>query len=236
MQFLNGIKLNWRGLIMGLTTPRLLALGAARFILTLMLTVLVAGLVLTYHQQLLGQLWTRPDSAWIVWLWHLVSWLLALLMVGVSAVMSYLVAQVLFAAFLMDLMSRITEKMVTGRVAEAEPMPFFSQFLFLVKQEIPRAVIPVLLTLVLMLMGWLTPLGPVIAVVTSGVAIVFLAWDNSDLVPARRMAPFRERFAFLCKHLSFHLGFGVWFLIPIVNILFLSFAPVGGTLFHLERT
>jgi CysZ protein len=64
------------------------------------------------------------------------------------------------------------------------------------------------------------------------VTVVFLAWDNTDLVPARRMVPFQERFRFLLKTLPFHLGFGLWFLIPVLNLLFLSFAPVGGTLYR----
>lgn len=226
---------NWRGLGLGLKTPRLLILGLARFVLTVALTVGVAVLVLSHHLEIVEQIWTRPHSVWIVWLWHLVSWGLALVLVAISAVVSYLCAQVLFAVFLMDLMSRITETMVTGAVAVAEPMPVIRQFAFLVKQEVPRALIPILLTLVLMAAGWLTPAGPVIAVLSSAVAVIFLAWDNSDLVPARRLVPFRDRFAFLLKHLPFHLGFGLWFLIPGINILFLSFAPVGATLFHLEK-
>jgi CysZ protein len=35
--------------------------------------------------------------------------------------------------------------------------------------------------------------------------------------------------------LSFHLGFGLCFLIPALNMLFLSFAPVGATLYYLEH-
>ncbi|MBW2022400.1 MAG: hypothetical protein JRI51_05955, partial [Deltaproteobacteria bacterium] len=62
-----------------------------------------------------------------------------------------------------------------------------------------------------------------------------LSWDNTDLVPARRMMPFRERFKLLLKTLPFHLGFGLPFLIPGANIVFLSFAPVGATLYHIEK-
>jgi CysZ protein len=36
------------------------------------------------------------------------------------------------------------------------------------------------------------------------------------------------------KAIPFHLGFGLPFLVPILNILFLSFAPVGATLYYLE--
>jgi len=86
-----------------------------------------------------------------------------------------------------------------------------------------------------MITGFLTPAGPVIAAVSAVVAAVFLAWDNTDLVPARRMYSFKDRLGYLKKNLLFHLGFGLWFLIPFANILFLSFAPVGATLYYIEN-
>jgi CysZ protein len=135
----------------------------------------------------------------------------------------------------MDLMSRITESMVTGTIQEQKKIPGWQQFLFLVKQEIPRATVPVLLSLLLIILGWLTPLGPIIALLSSAVAVIFLAWDNTDLLPARQLVPFKERFQSLMRSLLFHLGFGVLFLIPVLNILFLSFAPVGATLYHIDK-
>jgi CysZ protein len=95
-------------------------------------------------------------------------------------------------------------------------------------------VIPVLIALILMILGWLTPLAPVLTIISSLAAAIFLAWDNTDLIPARRIEPFGSRFKFLLKNLSFHLGFGLWFLIPGLNIIFLSFAPVGATLYYIE--
>ena len=109
-------------------------------------------------------------------------------------------------------------------------------FLYLIKQEILRTILPVLIALIIMILGWLTPLGPVLAVLTSCMTVIFLAWDNSDLLPARRHVPFKKRFSFLFKTLSFHLGFGILFLIPVANIFFLSFAPVGATLYHLDKS
>ncbi len=78
-------------------------------------------------------------------------------------------------------------------------------------------------------------MGPLLAILSSCIAAVFLAWDNTDLVPARRLVSFKDRFSFLKKNLLFHLGFGLLFLIPVANILFLSFAPVGATIYHLEK-
>jgi len=89
--------------------------------------------------------------------------------------------------------------------------------------------------MLLIIVSWLTPLGPVVTILSSVIAIIFLAWDNTDLIPARRLMPFGERFLVLRRTLPFHLGFGLPFLIPFLNILFLSFAPVGATLYYVDR-
>ena len=236
MEFFKGLAYNWRGLQMGLRTPKLLFMGLLRFAAVTVVTVVCAGLILAYHQQILEMLWTKPESAWVVWLWHLVSWLVSLLLIGVSTVAAYLITQILFSVFIMDLMSRFTERQMTGSVAEPVSLPLFTQLVFLVKQETPRAIIPIVISMLIMLIGWVTPLGPIITVISSLAAAIFLAWDNTDLVPARRMMPFNDRFAYLTRHLGFHTGFGLWFLIPIINMLFLSFAPVGATLFHVDTS
>jgi len=235
MNLFSGIKYNLRGLGMGLKTPKLLMLGLIRFFIVILITIFTAGLILVYHQEILSFMWSKPESLWVTWLWYLLSWLLSAVLVGLSAVISFLVSQILFSVLLMDLMSRITESMVTGTIQEQKKIPGWQQFLFLVKQEIPRATVPVLLSLLLIILGWLTPLGPIIALLSSAVAVIFLAWDNTDLLPARQLVPFKERFQSLMRSLLFHLGFGILFLIPVLNILFLSFAPVGATLYHIDK-
>lgn len=235
MNFFSGIQYNLRGLTLSLRNPKLLLLGLVRFFVVIFITIAAASFILAYHKEILDYIWARPDSRWIQWMWYLLSWLLSAVLVGLSAVVSYLLSQILFSVFIMDLMSRITEKKMTGAIRAPVDATIWRQFLFLIKQEIPRATIPVLLTLLLMVLGWLTPLGPVIAVLSSAVAAVFLSWDNTDLVPARRLVPFGERFRILKRNLSFHLGFGLPFLIPILNIVFLAFAPVGATLYYIDK-
>ena len=235
MNLFSGIKYNLQGLSLGLKTPKLLLLGIIRFMVVIIITILSAGLILAYHQEILNLMWIKPESQWIIWLWYLLSWLLSAVLVGCAIVLSYLVSQILFSVFIMDLMSRITEKTVTGSVREPNKIPWWQQFLFLIKQEIPRTIVPVLLSLVLIGLGWLTPLGPIVMILSSAAAAIFLAWDNTDLIPARRMTPFKERFRLLTSTLPFHLGFGILFLIPLLNILFLSFAPVGATLYYIDK-
>jgi CysZ protein len=235
MNLLKGITYNLRGLRISIKTPRLLVLGLTRFLAVILITGVLASLLLAYHQGIMNFIWSKPESHWILWLWHLVSWLLSFFLVGISAIFSYLISQILFSVVIMDTMSRMTEKMVTGQEKQPKKMSLLRQFFYLARQEIPRTIIPVFLTLLLMILGWLTPLGPVLAILTAGIAVIFLSWDNTDLVPARRFVPFTKRFRFLLKTLPFHLGFGLLFLIPGLNILLLSFAPVGGTLYYLDH-
>lgn len=235
MSFLSGIKYNLRGLWMGIKTPRLLILGLIRFAVIIIITVLSAGLILIYHNEILNLIWTKPESYWVIWLWYVLSWLLSFFLVGVAAILSYLISQILFSVIIMDQMSRIVEHKITGQVKELKKLSIGRQFFYLIKQEIPRSTIPVLLSLFLMLLGWFTPFGPILVVLTCAIAVIFLAWDNTDLIPARRFVPFQERFKQLLKSIPFHLGFGLLFLIPGLNILFISFAPVGATLYYLKK-
>ena len=235
MNLLSGITYNLRGLRLGIKTPKLLVLGLIRFAAVVIITILATSLILVYHEKILHLIWAKPASQWILWLWYVLSWVLSLFLVGLSAILSYLVSQILFSVIIMDYMSRVTERMLLGEEDEPEKVPVLRQLSYLVKQEIPRTILPVLVILLLMVLGWLTPLGPVLAILSSGIAVIFLAWDNTDLVPARRLYPYKKRFRLLLDSLTFHLGFGLLFLIPVLNILFLSFAPVGATIYFIDK-
>ena len=235
MGFLNGLLFNLRGLKLGLTTGKLLFWGLVRFALLLLIMSVLTGLILAYHQDLMSLLWVKPESRWLIWLWHVVSWLASLFLIGLSAIVSFIISQVFFSALVMDHMARITEVKITGSVKEPEKLPLWKLFASVVLQEIPRSVIPLIVSLLIMVFGWITPLGPILTIVSSGLAILFLSWDNTDLIPARNLVPFKKRFGFLMKTIPFHLGFGLPFLVPILNIVFLSFAPVGATLYYLEK-
>ena len=235
MNLLSGITYNLRGLWLGIKTPKLLVLGLIRFVAVIIITIVAASLVLVYHEEILNLIWAKPASHWILWLWHVLSWALSLSLVGLSAILSYLVSQIMFSVIIMDYMSRITERMLVGGVNEPEKVPMVRQFSYLLKQEIPRTILPVLIVFLFMALGLLTPLGPLLAIVSSVIAAIFLAWDNTDLIPARRLYPFKQRFRLLLNSLPFHLGFGLLFLIPVLNILFLAFAPVGATIYYTDK-
>ena len=235
MDLYDGIKYNMKGVWLALKTPKLLMLGVLRFFIVLLFTLVLSGSVLYWHDEILLTIWKTPEPGWLVYVWNVVSWLLSIFLAAVAMVLSYLIAQLFFCVFIMDYMSRITEKIILGSEVPFEQESWSSFFFYLIKQEIPRAVIPVLISLIIMVLGLMTPISPIIIILSSVAAVVFLAWDNTDLVPARRMKPFNVRIRFLREHLMFHVGFGLLFLIPGLNIIFLSFAPVGATLYFIEK-
>ena len=235
MKIVEGMIYNIRGCWLGIKTPKLLMLGLIRLAAVIIITIILSSLILVYHQEILSVFWTKPESRWLLWLWYLLSWMLCLFLVVLSSVFSYLISQVLFCVIIMDTMSRITERLVSGQEKAPQNMSVLKRFFYLIKQEIPRTIVPVLLSLFVMGIGWLTPLGPIFTVFSSLVAVIFLAWDNTDLVPARRRYPFKARFKFFYKNLPVHLGFGLLFLIPIASIFFLSFSPVGATLYYIKE-
>jgi CysZ protein len=235
MKVFDGMTYNIRGFWLGIKTPKLLLLGLIRLAAVIIITIILASLILIYHQEILNLIWIKPESRWLLWLWHLLSWVISLFLLVLSSVFSYLISQILFCVIIMDTMSRITERLVSGQEKEPQKMPFFSRFFYLVKQETPRTIVPVLLSLFIMVLGWLTPLGPFLTIFSSLIAAIFLAWDNTDLVPARRLYPFKTRFKLFYKNLPLHLGFGLLFLIPIVSMFFLSFSPVGATLYYIKE-
>jgi len=235
MDILQGIRFNFRGLLLGLRTPRLLLLGLLRFAVVLLIGVGAAVVFFAYHQDILQLIWAKPASLWILWLWYLAAWLLSFVLLALTSIVGYFICQILFCVVIMDQMSRITERMLTGEEKKASNVSFVAQLGYLIRQETPRAIIPVLVTLLIMGIGWLTPLGPFLTFAGPLVAAMFLAWDNTDLLPARRLLPFGERFKLFRRGLLFHLGFGLPFLIPLANVLLLSFAPVGATLYQIEK-
>jgi CysZ protein len=192
-------------------------------------------MVLYWHNDIFSMIWQMPESKWLIWLWYSVSWILTLILMAFSMLASYLISQIFFCVFIMDYMSRITERLVLGREAPGAPASIFQMFWYLIRQEIPRAMVPILISVALMILGLFTPVSLIIIAVSTVAAGVFLAWDNTDLVPARRMMPFKERLKFLRQNLFFHIGFGLLFLVPWVNIIFLSFAPVGATLYYIDK-
>jgi CysZ protein len=175
------------------------------------MTLLLSGMILFWHDDILNLIWKMLEPVWILYAWKTFSWMVSIFLSTISMVISYIIAQLFFCVFIVDYMSKITELIILGKEIPSEQGSWVSIFI--------------------MIISLFTPFSPLIIFVSSLAAAVFRAWDNTDLVPSRRMIPLKERRGFFKKNIMFHMGFGILFLIPFLNILFLSFTPVGATLY-----
>ena len=233
---IEGFYFNIRGFIVSLRSPALLFWGLIRVILLIMATVIIAGFILKYRVELSDVIWQKPEnSIWQAWLWQIYSWFLSLILMVLAGICAFIVTQLLFSIVIMDYMSQIIEKKITGKV-DAPEFSIHKLLLHLIKQEIPRALIPLIISFIIMVAGWFSFfMAPAASFISVLIVSTFLAWDNTDLVPSRRFMSLGERFRLFINNIPFHIGFGLPFLIPIANIIFLSYAPVGGTLYFLEK-
>ena len=87
MNLFSGILYNLKGLGLAIKTPKLLLLGLLRLVAVIIITVILSTLVFYYHDELLSRLWSQPESKWLIWLWYVVSWMLSLMLAGLSAIL-----------------------------------------------------------------------------------------------------------------------------------------------------
>lgn len=66
------------------------------------------------------------------------------------------------------------------------------------------------------------------------VAAFLLGWDFYDYPLARRGWSFSERWRFVRSEFWTVLGFGIWLVIPVVQILIVPMAVAGGTILNIE--
>jgi uncharacterized protein involved in cysteine biosynthesis len=67
------------------------------------------------------------------------------------------------------------------------------------------------------------------------VAVVALMMALAGLIVYHHTTILNLLWTLLIHNIPFHLGFGILFLIPFLNMVFLSFAPVGATLYYLDN-
>lgn len=236
MNLLYGLKCHWEALKIMKAKKSLIFWGLLRFLIILFLFIVLSFIALSYNHLLLEYIWTKPSSLMMLILWKIALVLLTILLLFVAGGLSYLISQILFGVVIADHMSYITEHILSGKEPKGTPPFSFSYLLFLIKQEIPRGTLPLLVSSSFIILGWLLPLGFIWVMVSSLVSCAFLAWDYTDLVPARMLKPFKERFTLFKRTFWGHVIFGLPFMIPFINVLFFSIGPVSGTVFYMRAS
>ncbi len=201
-----------------------------------------AVLVVAYAGSAADLLWAQPAGAGVlssglVVLWYLMY--VVLLIVGLVAVYTatLLVGGIVASPF-NDLLGERVERILMSEPASGAGRPFWRDAL----ASIRSSVIVVLLYALLMGPVLLLHVVPIIGSITAtglGVAIgaFFLALEYADAVLARYGYALRERIRLLRRHWPLAIGFGLstslllW--IPLLNVLCIPIAVVGGTVLAL---
>jgi CysZ protein len=173
-------------------------------------------------------------------LYYIVIFVVAVLILGVFFVLFTLVATTLAAPF-NDLISEKTEQIVTGRLSDA---PFsIVQTLKDVSRGLWHTVRILLMYIGLLVLCLILLLIPGLGAVAYPVAAALLgafmlSFEYLSYPMDRRRLSFQQKMGFVRSRLSSTLGFGLGSFaaaaVPIVNLLIIPAAVVGGTLLFLD--
>ena len=191
-----------------------------------LLGVVVAGyFFLKYHAVLLSYFLFEPGQSW---LW-VILYYLALLFFHISAFVAILllgltVSNVIAAPIYETISQAIEKEYFPGSTDELS----FWQSFKLVPEELKKMLLIGFLSLVFFVVPGLNLLALV-------AASFLVAWDFYDYPLARRGMKLGQRIQLARGDAFAILGMSVWFLIPIVQIVLVPMAVVGGTILGLEK-
>lgn len=232
---MQGFLLPFRSVRLILRSPGLMGLSAASAVVTLAILGGLVWLLATYTGTLVTWMWARPDAWYLLGPWYLLYALtfLLLLAAGASTLPSLVLAPV------QDLLSERTEKLCTGVAGTPSGWRSFFKGVWL-------SIFHTLGRLALLLCGYalLLPLhlvpgaGSLLwTVLASAWTITILATEHLGTTMARHLRPFGDVVRSVKGRPQLALGFGsavyiiLW--VPVLNVLFLPMATVGGALLFL---
>ena len=241
-RLLRGYGYLFRGCGFVLRHPALLRFVWLPILLALVLFAGVAYVVTAYYGEVVNWIWAKPGS-WLVVFWYLFSALTTLVALLAGYVIFFVLLGLLTAPF-NDALSERVEQMAYGR--EAAPFSWSTLMAGLGRalgHELFKlgwwlsSMIP-LLVISLFVPG----IGAAIAAVGGFVITArFLAYEHMDYCMGRREWAFSKKRRALKENRSLTTGFGISvasvLLLPIIGLLLVPMAAVGGTLLFcdLER-
>jgi CysZ protein len=222
-----GLTLPVRALRLALSHPKLLIWSALPLAITAAVYYFVIrGLQGWVNHGVQGSLasWGWTTEGWIAQLLAVVSWVLVLV---VAAFTFSFVAGIVASPF-NDFLAEAAEPHVPGLVPVGSPT--LPQRLRAIGLDVGKALAAGLLSFLALLLSWV----PLLNVLSFLIAVTLLTFQFVSYPQTRRGQGLRAGFRFLQDHLCASLGFGLaltaLFAIPLVSVLALPLAVVGGTL------
>ncbi len=182
------------------------------------------ALFVSYQAEIVTSLlFAKPEAGVML----LVYWLCqALLYLGslVIALLAGVLMVTVIASPIYEFISIAVEREITGR---SPPELGWSALVRVVVDEAKKAGLMILVSVVLLLIPGLN----VLAILG---AAVMMGWSFYDYAPARHGLSFSERVGLLKRDFWRILGFGLWLVIPFIQIVLIPLAIVGGTMLGVE--
>jgi CysZ protein len=169
--------------------------------------------------------WLKPMESsqwWLAWIYYVSKMLLSLTLVVVSGLVALLLSNILSVP-IYEFVSVAVERQLTGRVVEVSLL----EALKLIPEEIKKVLFILSVTLVVLFI-------PFLNIFSTFIAAFLVAWDFFDYPMARRGYSFRRRLYIASKNVFLLTAFGLWLVIPIVNVFLFPFAIAGGTILNLQ--
>lgn len=221
----HGTKTYWVGVRWLKSHPMYLLFLLIPSVIGLLGMVAAGALFVENHAELVSYFLFEPGDTW----WWTVLYYLAFLLFHVTALIAILllgmcVSNVVAAPLYEQISEAIERELYPGR---SEGLTFWQSFR-LVPEELKKMVLITFLSLAFFMVPGLN----LLALFSSAFLV---AWDFYDYPLARRGLRFRERITLARRDFFPILGLSFWFLIPIVQIVLVPLAVVGGTMLGLQR-
>jgi uncharacterized protein involved in cysteine biosynthesis len=169
-------------------------------------------------------LFSKPEDSWLMLVvYYLCKILLYLATIIFVFVASFLVMNVI-ASPVYEIISVAVERDITGRDIPGQSL---KEMLYVMFVELKKVSLILLISLVLLIV-------PGINLISTVVAAFLIGWDFFDYPLARRGWSFSQRADLVRSEFFSVLGFGLWLVIPVVQIVLVPLAVAGGTMLNLE--
>ncbi len=219
-----GLKGYARGLSWLRAHPGYFVLLFIPMILALFILSLGWGIFLSYQDVLFQWiLFDRPESWWLLAVYYLCKGLLYLAFITVGFISFILFANVLACPIYEWVSVAIERDLSGGHVEEVS----LWESLKLMGEELKKVSFILTVSLILLFI-------PGINLIATFITAFLIGWDFYDYPMARRGWDFRRRLSFVLKDFWAVMGFGLWLMIPVVQIILAPMAVAGGTILNLE--
>jgi CysZ protein len=234
-----GFMAAFRGLSFFFRHPRLMFLASIPVAINALLFALFFYFSVKYFNQWLTAMVPQSEAWYWVALIYLLTIILIVILLLAIALTFTMVASILGSPF-HDAISARTEILVTGR----EEPPFtikaiLAEIWRTVKEELKKIIFYLVAIGLILLLNLIPVIGQILYVVLSfTLTILWLGMSFLDYTFARHAYKFGMKIRFVRQNMFAVFGFGlavfVGVLIPVLNLVFLPVAVVGGTLLYLE--